>query len=95
MRVLNDNVLVSVTSDGGPRQTASGLYVPETVQEGQVISGTVIGVGEGKILQTGQKVIVNVLVGEKVWFPKFNASKIDIGGQTHYVVSEQYILAAE
>lgn len=94
MRVLNDNVLVSATNDG-PRTTASGLYVPETAQEGQVVKGTVVSVGTGKLLQDGTRVAVSVNSGETVWFPKFNANKIELGGVVHYVVSEQYILAAE
>jgi len=94
MRVLNDNVLVSVTSEGS-RTTASGLYIPETAQEGQVIKGNVVSVGEGKLLQDGTRVAPSVKDGEQVWFPKFNASKIELGGVVHYVVSEQYILAAE
>lgn len=90
MRVLNDNVLVEVPME--KKQTASGLYIPETAQEGQVIYGTVIKVGLGRILDNGQRTILNVAEGDTVYFPKFNATKIDIEGKTLYVVSEQQIV---
>ena len=90
MRVLNDNVLVEVPME--KKQTASGLYIPETAQEGQVIYGTVIKVGLCRILDNGQRTILNVTEGDTVYFPKFNATKIDIEGKTLYVVSEQQIV---
>lgn len=90
MRVLNDNVLVEVPLE--KKQTASGLYIPDTVQEGQVIYGTVTKVGNGKLLDNGQRVIPNVTEGDTVYFPKFNATKIDMDGKTLYVVSEQLIV---
>lgn len=94
MRVMNDNILVSGANEG-PRTTASGLYVPDTVQEGQVIKGTVVSVGQGRMLQDGTRVAPSIAAGETVWFPKFNANKVELSGVTHYVVAEQYILVAE
>lgn len=90
MRVLNDNVLVEVPTE--KKTTASGLYIPETAQEGQVIYGTVVKVGLGKIMDNGQRLIPNVIEGDTVYFPKFNSTKIEIDGRTLYVVSEQQIV---
>jgi chaperonin GroES len=90
MRVLNDNVLVEVPLER--KQTASGLYIPETAQEGQVIYGTVIKVGNGRLLDNGQRTTVSVTEGDTVYFPKFNATKIDMDGKTLYVMSEQQIV---
>lgn len=90
MHVLNDNILVEVPLE--KKQTASGLYIPETVQEGQVIYGTVVKIGQGKLLNNGNRVIPNVKEGDTVYFPKFNATKVDINGKSLYVVSEQQIV---
>ena len=90
MRVLNDNVLVEVPLE--KKQTASGLYIPETAQEGQVIYGTVVKVGTGRLLDNGQRSTLNVVEGDTVYFPKFNATKVDIDGKTLYVVTEQQIV---
>ena len=93
MRMLNDNVMVLV--EGVKQQTASGLYIPETAQEGQILYGKVVEVGQGKILESGHRAVMSVEKGETVWFPKFNASKIEKDGKTFYVMSELQILGAE
>ena len=93
MRMLNDNVMVLV--EGIKQQTASGLYIPETAQEGQIVFGKVVEVGEGKLLENGTRASMSVQKGETVWFPKFNASKIEREGKTFYVMSELQILGAE
>lgn len=93
MRMLNDNVMVVV--EGVKQTTASGLYIPETAQEGQILFGKVVEVGEGKMLEDGSRAMMSVQRGETVWFPKFNASKIEREGKTFYVMSEQQILGAE
>ena len=93
MRMLNDNVMVVV--EGVKTQTASGLYIPDTAQEGQILFGKVVEVGDGKLLENGTRAPMSVKQGETVWFPKFNASKIDRDGKTFYVLSEVQILGAE
>ena len=93
MRVLNDNVMVLVETV--KTQTASGLYIPETAQEGQILFGKVVEVGDGKLLDNGTRAPMSVQKGETVWFPKFNASKIEREGKTFYVLSELQILGAE
>lgn len=90
MRVLNDNVLVEVPTE--KKTTASGLYIPETAQDGQIIYGIVVKVGLGKVLDNGQRVFPSVIEGDTIYFPKFNSTKVDINGKTMYVVSEQQIL---
>jgi len=93
MRVLNDNVMVLV--EGVKQTTASGLYIPETAQDGQIIFGKVVEVGDGRLLDNGTRSPMSVKHGETVWFPKFNASKIERDGKTFYVMSEVQILGAE
>ena len=93
MRMLNDNVMVLV--EGVKTQTASGLYIPDTAQEGQILFGKVVEVGNGKMLDDGSRAKMSVEKGETVWFPKFNASKIERDGKTFYVMSELQILGAE
>lgn len=93
MRVLNDNVMVVV--EGVKTQTASGLYIPDTAQEGQILFGKVVEVGDGKLLDNGTRAPMSVKHGETVWFPKFNSSKIERDGKTFYVMSEQQILGVE
>ncbi len=93
MRMLNDNVMVLV--EKVQQNPNSLLYVPDTAQEGQIVFGKVVEVGQGKLLENGTRSPMSVEKGETVWFPKFNASKIEREGKTFYVMSELQILGAE
>lgn len=93
MNVINDNVLVQV--DKAPTTTASGLYIPEASQNERIISGVVVAVGNGRILENGMRALMQVDEGDTVWFPKFNSSEIQENGETYYVVSESQILAVK
>lgn len=90
MKVLNDNVLVSV--EAKPTQSASGLYLPDTPQDGQVVFGKILNYGPGRIGPDGKVVPVSVNIGDRVWFPKFNASQVEVDGTKYYVVAESQIL---
>lgn len=90
MKVLNDNVLVSF--ENKQQQSRSGLYLPDTPQDGQVVFGTVLDVGPGRLNPDGTRTPLSVSVGELVWFPKFNASQLEVEGTKYYVVGEPQIL---
>ena len=92
MRVLNDNVMVEVPAVNNMR---GSLYVPDTVQEGQILYGKVVDFGRGRLLDNGTRSEMSVQLHETVWFPKFNASKIEKDGKTFYVMPETQILAVE
>lgn len=94
MRVLNDNVLVAIPKK--PERTETGLYLPQNnTDEGQILEGTVIKVGEGKLLSDGKRIPLNVTEGCKIWFPKFNSHKFEIAGTLLYLVNENSIIAVE
>lgn len=90
MKVLNDNVLVSF--ENKPQQSKSGLYLPDTPQDGQVVFGKVLNYGPGRVGPDGKVVEVSVKIGDTVWFPKFNASQVEVDGIKYYVVAESQIL---
>jgi chaperonin GroES len=70
------------------------LYVPETtVEQGQIVKGTVVTYGPGRLLENGTRAPMNVEVAMTIFFPKFNASKIEVDGETFYVLPETQVLA--
>lgn len=93
MRVLNDNVMVVV--DKVKQNPNSMLYIPDSVQEGQVIFGTVTAVGDGKLLENGGRAQMSVKVGDTVWFLKFGAHAIETADKKQYVMQEVQILGVE
>jgi chaperonin GroES len=53
----------------------------------------VIAVGDGKILESGQKAPMSIKVGDKVLFGKYSGTEIKIDGEEHLILREDDILA--
>ena len=69
-----------------------GLYIPDTAKE-KPQQGEVLAVGNGRILENGTKVALDVKVGDKVLFGKYNGSDVTIYGEDVRVRREEEVLA--
>ncbi len=60
-------------------KTKSGIILPNTGGDKEkVMEGTVIAVGTGRYLENGQKVPLEVKVGDKILFDKFARSLAEV-----------------
>lgn len=66
MKVINDNIAVKTVTTSA-YQSPSGLYVAPTADQEQITKGTVVAVGS---------LVVDVVVGDTVYFNKFMAAKV-------------------
>ena len=53
-------------------RTKSGIVLPDTVDKEKPEKGEVMAVGEGKLLENGQRAALSVKVGDKVMFKKYS-----------------------
>jgi chaperonin GroES len=53
----------------------------------------VLAVGNGKILENGTKVVLDVKVGDKILFGKYTGTDIKIDGQEVLILREDEVLA--
>lgn len=72
-------------------KTKGGVILPETAKE-KPIRGEVIAVGTGRILESGQKIPMEVKAGDKVLYGKYSGTEVKIGGEEYVVLSEKEIL---
>lgn len=88
LNVLYDNVIVEsiVVSEN------NGVYLPQTY-EMKPEFGTVVKVGEGRLLDDGTIRPIKVKVGNKVFFNKYLVTKFKLGVKEYYVIHEEDILA--
>jgi len=86
---LGDNIVVRPLE--GEAKSASGLFMVSG-NEGNVVCGTVVSIGQGRYLQGGDLVPTLVRPGNKIWYQKVYAIEISVDGETVYVISEQYVL---
>ena len=57
------------------------------------MEGKVLAVGNGKILENGTKVALDVKVGDKILFGKYSGTDIKIDGEEVLIVREDEVLA--
>jgi chaperonin GroES len=87
---LNDKALIErVEADD---KTAGGIILPDTAKE-KPKQGKVLALGEGKLLENGQRVPFQVKVGDRVLFSSYAGNEVQVDGKEYLVMSEDDILA--
>jgi chaperonin GroES len=89
---LGDRVIVK--PEPAEEKTKSGIVLPDTAKE-KPQEGTVVAVGTGRILDNGQKVPLEVKIGDKVIYSKYGRSvtEVKIENEEYVIVSTEDILA--
>lgn len=90
LKPLGDRVVIKVLPQ--EEKLASGLVLPGNAKE-KPQEGEVVAVGNGRTLDNGTKVAMDVKVGDKVIYSKYAGSEIKVNGQEYLILSEKDILA--
>jgi len=90
VRPLNDRLLVRRIEE--KETVKGGIIIPDTAKE-KPQEGEVIAVGNGKILENGTKVPMDVKKGDRVLFGKYSGTDIKIDGQEYLILREDEVLA--
>jgi chaperonin GroES len=72
--------------------TKSGIVLPDTAKEKPQM-GQIMEVGPGKVLDNGQRIPLEVKVGDKVLFAKYAGTEVKLDGEEYMVLKENDILA--
>jgi len=72
--------------------TAGGIVLPDTAKE-KPQRGKVLAVGPGRLLDSGERVAISVVVGDEVLFSKYGGTDIEVDGQEVKILRESDILA--
>ncbi|NQT29025.1 MAG: co-chaperone GroES [Candidatus Saganbacteria bacterium] len=87
---LGDRVVVKPEPE--EQKTKSGIVLPDSAKE-KPSEGTVVAVGSGRVLDSGQRVAVEVKIGNRVIYSKYGGTEIKIDGEEYIILSERDILA--
>jgi chaperonin GroES len=90
IRPLHDRVIVKRKEE--EHTSPSGIVIPDTAAE-KPIRGTVIAVGDGKVLDNGQIRALDVKAGDEVLFGKYSGTEVKVGSEKLLVMREEDILA--
>ncbi len=72
--------------------TAGGIFLPDAAKEKRN-EGKVVAVGQGKVLDDGTLVPLELKGGETVLFGKYSGSEVELEGETFLVMREDEVLA--
>lgn len=73
-------------------KTKGGIVLPETAKE-KPKEGRVVAVGEGKLLDNGQRAPFTVKPNDRVIFSSYAGTEVKVGGEEYLILSEEEILA--
>jgi chaperonin GroES len=90
LRPLGDRVVVKPLSR--EETTKSGIVLPDTAKE-KPQRGTVIAVGEGRRDEEGERIPLDVKVGDQVLFAKYAGTEFKLDDEELLILSEKDILA--
>jgi chaperonin GroES len=88
-RPLYDRVLVKRIEE--QETTRSGIIIPDSAQE-KPQEAEVIAVGNGKRLENGTMVTLDVKVGDRILFGKYSGNEIKVDGEEFLIMREEDVL---
>jgi chaperonin GroES len=89
IRPLNDRLLVQRLE--AETTTASGIIIPDSAKE-KPAEGKVVAVGPGKANDKGDRIALQVKVGDRVLFSKYGGTDVKLDGEDYLIMREDDIL---
>jgi chaperonin GroES len=90
LRPLNDKLVVKRLE--AEETTKGGIVLPDTAKE-KPKEGKVIAVGEGKLLDSGNRAPVQVKENDRVIFSSYAGTEVKVGGEEYLILDESDVLA--
>jgi chaperonin GroES len=90
IKPLEDKIVVQASE--AETTTASGIVIPDTAKE-KPQEGKVLAVGPGRVDDKGNRIPVDVAVGDVVIFSKYGGTEIKYNGEDYLVLSSRDVLA--
>ena len=88
-RPLGDRVLVRRVEE--ETKTKGGIIIPDTVKE-KPQEGEVVAVGAGARDEDGERIAMDLVVGDKILFGKWSGTEIKIDGEDLLIMKESDVL---
>jgi chaperonin GroES len=90
IKPLEDRIVVQPSD--AETTTASGIVIPDTAKE-KPQEGTVLAVGPGRFTDAGDRVPLDVKVGDVVLYSKYGGTEVKYAGEEYLVLSARDVLA--
>ena len=89
IRPLQDRIIIRRIEEG--EQIRGGIIIPDSAKE-KPQEGEVIAVGDGKKLDSGERVVMDVKEGDRVLFGKYAGTEVKLDDEEYLIMREDDIL---
>ena len=89
IRPLQDRLIVRRVKE--EEKSRGGIIIPDTAKE-KPTEGEVMAVGSGKVLENGSVRALDVKVGDRVLFGKYNGNEVKLDGEDRLIIREDDVL---
>ncbi|OIJ16215.1 co-chaperone GroES [Anaerobacillus arseniciselenatis] len=90
LKPLGDRIVIEQVET--EEKTASGIVLPDSAQE-KPQEGRVVAVGSGRILESGERVALELKEGDKVIYSKYAGTEVKLDGKEYLILRENDVLA--
>ena len=90
LKPLGDRVIIELVES--EEKTASGIVLPDSAKE-KPQEGKVVAVGSGSVLDSGERVALEVSEGDNIIFSKYAGTEVKYQGTEYLILRESDILA--
>jgi chaperonin GroES len=90
LKPLGDRIVIELVE--AEEKTSSGIVLPDSAKE-KPQEGKVVAVGTGRVLESGQRVELEVKEGDRIIFSKYAGTEVKYEGNEYLLLRESDILA--
>ncbi len=90
LQPLGDRIVVR--REDSEERTEGGIYLPDSAKN-KPTRGTVVSVGDGRLLEDGRRAPLQVKAGDRVLFTSYAGEVIEIGDEEFLLMGESEVLA--
>ena len=92
IKILGNRVLVKPVE--ALKKTKTGIILPDdAVKESN--EGVVITIGTGKLLENGERILPDVLIGDTIVYSSFGGTDLEFEGTTYKLLSNEDIVGVK
>ncbi len=85
------NRVVVKPSEAAAEMSTGGIYIPDTAQE-KPKEGEIVAVGPGRMTDSGERIPVDLSVGDTVVYPQYVGTEFKESGIEYLIIGEDDIL---
>jgi len=90
IKPLMDKIVIEVIDDS--EKTQGGIFIPDSAKE-KPQKGKVVAVGEGRILENGQREPMDVKAGDVILYAKYSGTDVKVENVEYKILPIRDVLA--